>query len=356
LYYDFFDSSNNYLNGTSALCISGVTVVAGEDGKGDTGTFSLEDYVAGVITRENFYPDGGDNIESMKAQAIAARTYVLSRTSYCTKPIVNSQGLQTFSADVEPLAAKAAKETEGLILTYNGEIFASEYDAYYCTEVMDCIAGGMCTCEYTKEPIPEKHIVSIPTDFIRYGGNGHGRGMSQEASNYLQSAMGYNYKQILEYWYSPGVQITQSIASGNDGSVAYANGVFTVPANGVSGYPDSKGSGKYKLNIYFWQMLNKFLTAANDAGYNIGVTDGWRSYEAQVTCKKDKPTLCTTPGKSKHGWGIAADLNYYESKAATDWAHTHATEYGLEFNVCANYFGGSCSEPWHIQPINIEYK
>lgn len=358
LYYDFFDGSNYYSNGISALCMSGVVVSGGNAAEDGQGVFSLEDYVAGVIAHENEYqdPNNPNNIEAMKAQAIAARTYTLSRTNYCTKPIRNGTEDQTFYANrIEGRAKQAVQETAGLILTYNGEIFSSEYDSFYCTEVTTCPIDGMCSCEYTMEPVAMPNTVSIPASFVKFSAGGHGRGMSQVAARYLQT-LGKNYKEILETFYSPGVQITQSIASGNDGSVTYANGVFTIPANANSGYPEAKGSGKYYLNIYFWQMLDKFLTAASSAGHNIGITDGWRSYEAQVSCKKEKPTLCATPGKSMHGWGIAADLDYRGSKAATDWAHVHAAEYGLEFTVCNNYFGGTCTEPWHIEPINIEYK
>lgn len=110
----------------------------------------------------------------------------------------------------------------------------------------------------------------------------------------------------------------------------------------------SKGSGPRGLNVFFWKQLSGLIDSAAQAGYNIGITDAWRSYDSQVQCKKEKPDLCAEPGHSLHGWGIAADLNFYGVSAATDWVHAHAAQYGLEFPM--SY------EPWHIQPINLKYE
>jgi hypothetical protein len=370
LYADIL-GANQIVGRYSNICTTGV-IVSGGDGGSAQGVYNLEDYVAGVITHENNYIDSNDpnNIESMKAQAIAARTYVLNRTNKCSLPIENSQSAQTFSQDPSEAAKRAVNETAGMILTYNGEIFSSEYDAYYCTEVATCLAGGACTCEYTYEPYVDaagnrvsadlalKHTVSMPTDSIRYGGGGHGRGMSQEAANYLQSHDRYTYDQILKYFYSPGVQIVQTggAENGMDGMVTVENGIFIIPANTDSGIAGSKGSGPSGFNVFFWQRLSSFFDAAQAAGYTIDYTDAWRSYEAQVICKEEKPDLCATPGKSMHGWGIAADLDFVGNKAAQDWAHANAGNYNLKFTVCADYFGGICKEPWHIEPSESIYR
>ena len=225
LYASIFDVDQMIAGGYTNLCTSGVIVVAGEGGAG--GVYNLEDYVAGVVSHENTFYEG-NNIESMKAQAIAARTYVLSHTNMCANPIVNSTEAQTFYEDADPVSMRAANETAGMVLTYNGKIFSSEYDAFFCNEVATCIAGADCSCEYIKEPFIDasgsvttdvnnavnRHIVSIPTDAIRYGGKGHGRGMSQEVSNYLQSNNGYTYEQILNYFYAEGVQIYNFSSTG----------------------------------------------------------------------------------------------------------------------------------------------
>jgi hypothetical protein len=43
-------------------------------------------------------------------------------------------------------------------------------------------------------------------------------------------------------------------------------------------------------------------------GVPICVTDSYRSFDAQVAVAAEKPDLAAHPGRSNHGWGIAADL------------------------------------------------
>ena len=43
-------------------------------------------------------------------------------------------------------------------------------------------------------------------------------------------------------------------------------------------------------------------------GQNIGITDGYRSYDEQVACRLEKGSLCANPGTSNHGWGKAVDI------------------------------------------------
>lgn len=351
MFESLFADSNIAFGGMSALCPSGITIT----GSGDSGTYPLEQYVAGVISAENNFIDSNepDNIESMKAQAVAARTYAIKQTDYCTRSIGDSSSSQNFSKSINEKAQLAANQTAGQVLTYKGEIFMSEYDSFYCK--------GSTSCEYKKEPFidssgnttwnPAKavntHIVTISESMASRAAGGHGHGMSQLGSNYLQT-QGWKYDAILKYFYADGVQITQFIGSdsGKDGEVVLRDGVYIVPANKDSGKPGSKGSGPRGFNIFFWKQLSSLIDSAAQAGYTIGITDAWRSYESQVQVKKEKPNLAATPGKSLHGWGIAADLNYYGVNDAENWVHAHAVQYGLEFPM--SY------EPWHIQPINIK--
>lgn len=359
LYNDIFEDSSNMLGGVSALCPLGLTVT----GSSDAGTYSLEEYVAGVVSAENNYVDNNDpaNIESMKAQAIAARTYAITQTDYCSKSIDDSSGSQNFTKTISDKARQATSATGGMVLTYNDNVFMSEYDSFDCAE--SCISGQDCSCTYIKEPFIDSsgkttwdaskavntHVITIPTGSGSFGIGGHGHGMSQIVANSLQR-QGWTYDKILSYFYADGVEITQFVGgeNGQDGSLTVVDGVFNIPSGVNSGLDGSKGSAPGGLNIYFWNRLSALFDAAAAAGYDhIGMTDTWRPYSVQVTCKIEKPDLCATPGKSLHGWGIAADLNYYKVDAAQKWIHDHAIEYGLEFPM--SY------EPWHIQPIAIKY-
>jgi hypothetical protein len=90
------------------------------------------------------------------------------------------------------------------------------------------------------------------------------------------------------------------------------------------------------------------LAAARRDGVPIVVTDGYRSYEAQVDVKARKPHLAATPGTSQHGWGIAVDLD----TGATDmaWFHANAGAYGWVLPAWARP-GGSKPEPWHWEYV-----
>lgn len=365
LYGDILIDKEVYANTYSAFCPTGV-VVTGDD----AGVYPLEEYIAGVVQHENNFQDPKDpnNIEAMKAQAIAARTYLLKYTDNCKKSIVNSESAQTFYKNASDRAKRAAGETAGMVLTYDGEIFLSEYDSFDCSNL--CISGLDCSCEYYKLPhltatgkvtwdntsAINKHIISIPSDFIKNNIGGHGRGMSQWGANYLQT-QGKTYEEILKYFYAEGVQIATAggSESGTDGSVVVENGIFYIPSNSLSGRSGSKGTGPSGFNIVFWNRLQNFFNAAESAGFKIGYTDAWRSYEAQEACKIEKPTLCATPGKSMHGWGIAADLNYYGNRKAKDWAHANATTFGLKYTVCRSY-PNDCKEDWHIEPLERKYR
>lgn len=353
MYSNVFPDST-YIGGVfSAFCPRGVSVVGGEH----EGVYTLEDYIAKVVTRENLFYEG-DNIEAMKAQAIAARTYLLNRTNNCAKSIENSTSAQTFAKTANSMAIKAAQATEGMVLSYNGKLFSSEYDSFYCTEVTKCDTGFDCSCSYTKVPDKVTHTVSLPTSKVT-GLGGHGRGMSQLVANHMQT-QGYKYDQILKFFYADGVEITKMVGTenGSEGSVLVVDGVYYIPADANSGTEGSY-TGEKGLNIFFWQRLSSFFAAAELNGHEVTVNYGWRSYQQQVQVKKERPGFAATPGQSLHGWGIAADLGFGD-QASKDWAHAYAAEFNLNFAACKNYEPGKavqdddmCHEDWHIQPSKI---
>jgi hypothetical protein len=86
-------------------------------------------------------------------------------------------------------------------------------------------------------------------------------------------------------------------------------------------------------------------------GQDIGITDGYRSYDEQVQCRLEKGSLCANPGTSNHGWGKAVDIGgccgiNTGTGAAFDWLTTNASRYGWNHPDWAQA-GGSKPEPWH---------
>ena len=191
----------------SAVC-PGVTVTG--DG---AGVYSLEDYIAGVVAHEAY---GSGGAEALKAQAVAARSYLLKVTNNCTKSIENSQSAQTFSTNPPQWAKDAANSTAGQVLVSGGEVILAMYDSF-CYDDKDCpdatCNSSECTVQYTKLPGNEKHTITLKgwRSAIVPGG-GHAKGMSQLVSYEMASA-GKTYEEILKFFYSDSVEIT-TMASG----------------------------------------------------------------------------------------------------------------------------------------------
>src|SRR5438045_6667617 len=86
---------------------------------------SLEDYLRGVVPAE-MGPRVFDELEALKAQAIAARTYAVRnlgqfrREGYDICPTPACQAYLGFGGE-EAMSDQAVKETAGLIATYQGQ-------------------------------------------------------------------------------------------------------------------------------------------------------------------------------------------------------------------------------------------
>jgi len=86
-------------------------------------------------------------------------------------------------------------------------------------------------------------------------------------------------------------------------------------------------------------------------GQDIGITDGYRSFEEQVACRAEKGNLCADPGTSNHGWAKAVDIGgccgvNTGTGPAFDWLTANAPGFGWVHPVWAQP-SGSKPEPWH---------
>ena len=92
-------------------------------------TLSVEDYLQGVVPYEmsNSFP-----LEALKAQAVCARTYALSRVNttaaYDLVDTTNDQVFRGVNA-ANTNAIRAVKETAGVVGTYNGQLATCFYSA-----------------------------------------------------------------------------------------------------------------------------------------------------------------------------------------------------------------------------------
>ena len=222
-------NENNY--GTIYKECKGVTVLANSSGQYG-GTYSLEDYVAGVVNAEapptyiSMNLPGGLKAneevvkEATKAFAIAIRSYTINRTNGCQNTIRNSDQDQVFKPTNDPFITSIVKETEGLVITNNGEIISAEYDSF-CGGSSSCRASHCNSernCNYQKIPSSETHEVSIPLSWKGIAG-GHGRGMSQWANVWYSYDKKWKFEETLKFFYADTIEIKRlSNTSGESSS------------------------------------------------------------------------------------------------------------------------------------------
>ena len=101
----------------------------------------LEDYLLGVVPAE-MGPSIYDEVEALKAQAVAARTYAIRNLGqfesegYDICPGPACQAYKGFGGEHE-LSTRAVRETAGLVMTYEGELIDSLYSAVCGGETSD---------------------------------------------------------------------------------------------------------------------------------------------------------------------------------------------------------------------------
>jgi hypothetical protein len=117
---------------------------------------------------------------------------------------------------------------------------------------------------------------------------------------------------------------------------AYGNG--RIPLTALQ----AVGSTGHRLWAPAGDALEQLMAAASRDGVRIGITDSYRSYDAQVDVAERKGLysqggLAAEPGTSPHGWGIAVDLDL--DAQAQSWMRANAGRFG--------FVEDTPREPWH---------
>ena len=116
----------------------------------------------------------------------------------------------------------------------------------------------------------------------------------------------------------------------------YSNG--RIPADALAPI----GDGRHRLAAPAAAAFGDLQAAARRDGVTIGVTDSYRSYDAQVDVARRKGLyshggLAAQPGTSQHGWGLAVDLDL-DSRAQA-WMRANGARFG--------FVEDTPREPWH---------
>ena len=117
---------------------------------------------------------------------------------------------------------------------------------------------------------------------------------------------------------------------------AYGNG--RVPSSALR----EVGDTGHRLWEPAAEQLTRLIADARGAGVHIGITDSYRSFEAQVDVARRKGLysqggLAAVPGTSDHGWGMAVDLDL--DARAQAWMRANGATYGFHEDTPR--------EPWH---------
>jgi hypothetical protein len=207
------------------------------------GTLDVETvYLPDVVHCEN----GGAPLESLKAQAIASRTYLYYKLE-TSGSIGDGQGDQVYScgSHAGPLEKQAVAETAGQVLRYSGTTIAAFYVAGATASPPACMDGSSSTSNYVtyNEGKTGAGITQTTLGFVSPS-NTRNRGcMSQLGSRCLANE-GKKADAIVKFYYGDDIAITQAIGpcvptpptKGDGGSDAAAD---TGTGTGASGNVDT---------------------------------------------------------------------------------------------------------------------
>lgn len=204
--YDYLmgNQDNSYLLNYSGVC-STVTVEGS-----DAGTYTLDEYIAGVVKAE--MGAERDKPEALKAQAVAARSFLINSkkdSANCT--VGNGQFFQAFkvtdpSNSSDQVFINAATETSGMVVMRNGEVAFTQYSSYSPTNSEVNGKWNVTMYKYGSDPSTQWTWSGASKAEVKSANNyfhptpGHKNGMSQALAGYLAS-IGQNHKQILETFY-----------------------------------------------------------------------------------------------------------------------------------------------------------
>lgn len=109
------------------------------------------------------------------------------------------------------------------------------------------------------------------------------------------------------------------------------------------------------LHPSYQGKFRQFIQAVEASGWKVIITSGYRSFAKQAQLKKENPSNAA-PGRSKHNFGLAIDINAQSGskwlrKASTkkQWLDSGIPQLGEKFGM---KWGGTFANYW--DPIHFE--
>lgn len=162
---------------------------------GDIIDIEFEQFLIGVVASEI----SNSNIQACKAQAVAARTYLVSRNILIGQVVEDAANIVAFRANrinknKYPNAYLGVQQTLGEILTYNNQPIRAVYSANN---------GGYTTSSKERWGTEFPYLIAQYDSWDAANGNpkkGHGVGLSQYGAIYAGNH-GISYQEILKFYY-----------------------------------------------------------------------------------------------------------------------------------------------------------
>lgn len=261
----------------------------------------IQQYVVSVVASQI----GNANIESCKAQAIAART-----NAYNSNNITDASP-QCFNAlrldkTKYPNCYLAVQQTAGQLLYYNN---SPAKPASYSQN-----NGGRTTSSKQRWGTQKPWLIQQDDPYDSGARKGHGVGMSQRGCKKM-GQLGKNYKQILRFYYpntiikkggnnmiSANQFVQQALAIANqptvkfNGKTCYGNTYYQLGASG------QKQSGIYKCDCrgYIIWTLKKLGISLSSAGTNYMSRNQMTSVNKFTKASQLKPGMLVFKSRDKN--------------------------------------------------------
>ena len=201
-------------------------------------TVPLEEYIAGCVNAE--IGCSNNYIEMSKAQAIAARSFLMARkgdSANCS--VVSSQSFQVYkkidkNSEYGQLCMSIANATAGMVVSRNGKAANTSYQSYPAGQFQTEDSSGWHvqfqryaddeSTKWTWNGPSKSTVLSISSGYEMDYNNPHNWGMSQTIGRYLAIAEGYTFEQIIQLFYGDPIV---TLSDGNyTGDISYVDSEF----------------------------------------------------------------------------------------------------------------------------------